>query len=126
MNTKLETTNAPKAIGPFSQGIIAGNMVFTAGQIHLDTNGKLVEGTIEEKTHQVMKNVQAILEAAGASFKDVVKVTIYMTDMTDYAKINEVYATYMSDPYPAREAICIKALPLGASVEISMIAVKSS
>jgi 2-iminobutanoate/2-iminopropanoate deaminase len=125
MKSKIETDKAPKATGPFSQGIVANNFVFTAGQIHLTLEGKLLEGTIEEKTHQVMKNLRAILEAENLDFKNVVKTTIYVTDMSVYGKINEVYGSYMSDPYPARETICVRALPLGAEVEISMIAVRT-
>lgn len=125
MKTKVETKNAPAATGPFSQAIISGNLIFTSGQVYLTSDGKLLEGTIEEQTHQVMKNLQAILEGAGTSFADIVKTTIYVTDMSNYGKINEVYGSYFSDPYPARETVCVKELPLGASLEISMIAVKS-
>ncbi len=109
---------------PFSPSITKGNFVFTSGQIHLK-NGKLLEGTIEEKTHQVMKNLQSILEKAGVSFKDVVKTTIYTTDMSVYGRVNEVYATYFTDIFPAREMVCVKELPLGAVLEISMVAFKS-
>lgn len=84
----------------------------------------MLEGTIEEQTHQVMKNLQAVLEAAGVSFKEVVKTTIYVTDMAVYGKINEVYGSYFRDPFPARETVQAAALPLGAKVEISMVAVK--
>ena len=125
MKTKVETAKAPKAIGPYSQAVIAGNLIFTSGQIHLTSEGKLLKGTIEEKTHQVMKNLKAVLEAAGVTFADVVKTTIYIIDMTDYAKLNEVYGSYITDPFPSRETVSVKALPLGATLEISMIAVKS-
>ena len=125
MKQKVETIKAPKAVGPYSQAITAGNLVFTSGQIHLTPEGKLLEGTIEEQTHQVMKNLQAVLEAAGVSFKEVVKTTIYVTDMAVYGKINEVYGSYFSDPFPARETVQAAALPLGAKVEISMVAVKN-
>lgn len=124
MKQKVETTNAPKATGPFSQAIVSDNLIFTSGQIHLTPEGKLFEGSIEEQTRQIMKNLGAVLENAGASFKDVVKVTIYVTDMSAYGKINEVYGSYMSEPYPARETLCVKELPLGGKLEISMIAVK--
>ncbi len=124
MKRKVETTNAPKATGPFSQAVVKGNMIFTSGQIYLTPEGKLLEGSVEEQTHQIMKNLLVILEAAGASFKDVVKTTIYVTDMSLYGKINEVYASYVSEPYPARETVCVKELPLGAKIEISMVAVK--
>ena len=124
MKRKVETNEAPKATGPFSQAIVSGNMIFTSGQIYLH-NGKLLEGSIEEQTHHVMKNLKAILETAGVSFKDVVKTTIYVTDMSLYGRINEVYGSYFSDPFPARETVCVKELPLGAKLEISMVAIKS-
>lgn len=124
MKTKIETPNAPKATGPFSQGIVNRNFVFTSGSIHLTPEGKLLEGTIEEQIHQIMKSLQAILEAAGASFALVVKSTIYVTDMSLYKQVNEVYGSYFTEPYPARETVCVKELSLGAKVEISMIAMK--
>lgn len=124
MKTKIETTNAPKATGPFSQAISDRDFVFTSGQIYLTVEGKLFDGTVEEQTHQIMRNLKAILEKAGVSFENVVKTTIYVTDMTIYGKINEVYGSYMVEPYPARETVCVKELPLGVRIEISMIAVK--
>jgi len=124
--TKIVTEGAPKATGPFSQAVQSGNMIFTSGQVYLTKEGKLLEGSIEEQTHQVMKNLKAILEAAGASFKDVVKTTIYVTDMSLYGKINEAYGSYFSEPFPARELVCVKELPLGARLEISMVAIKSN
>lgn len=124
MKIKIETNKAPKATGPFSQAVIDGNIMFVGGQIYLTPEGKLLEGTIEEKTHQIMQNLKAILEEAGASFDNVVKTTIYVTDMAVYGKINEVYGSYLKEPYPARETVCVKALPLGAEVEISMVVVK--
>lgn len=124
MKTKIETTGAPKATGPFSQGVIDGSLVFTSGQVPLTTQGKLLDGTIEEQTHQIMKNLQAILQEAGVTFKHVVKTTIYVTDMSAYGSINTVYGSYMSEPFPARETVCVKELPIGAKVEISMMAVK--
>lgn len=125
MKTKIETTKAPKAIGPYSQAIVVDSFIFTSGNIHLTPEGKLLEGSIEEKTHQVMKNLKAVLEEAGVTFANVVKTTIYIINMEDYAKISEVYGSYMSDPFPARETVSVKALPLGALIEISMIAVKN-
>ena len=124
MKTKIITDKAPKAVGPYSQAIIDGNFIFTSGQIHLTSDGKLVQGSIEDQVHQIMKNLQAVLEAAGVSFADVVKTTIYVTDMSTYGKVNEIYGSYFSDPYPARETVCVKELPLGAKIEISMVAVK--
>src|SRR3989338_6762245 len=121
MKKKIEAKNAPKAAGPYSQAIRAGDMLFTSGQIHLTPEGKLVDGTIEEQAHQVMKNLKSVLEEAGYSFKDVVKTTIFVTDMGFYGKLNDVYGSYMSEPFPARGTVCVKELPLGARVEISMI-----
>lgn len=124
MKKAIKTFNAPRAIGPYSQAIIIDNFIYTSGQIHLTPSGKMVEGTIEEQTHQVMKNLIAILESAGVSFNNVVKTVISVTDMSVYGKINKVYQSYMIEPYPARETVCVKELPLGARIEISMIAVK--
>jgi 2-iminobutanoate/2-iminopropanoate deaminase len=124
MKTKVETAKSPKAIGPYSQAIIDGNFVYTSGQIYLTPEGKLLEGTIEEQIHQIMKNLKNILEEAGVSFKNVVKTTIYVTDMSIYGKVNEVYGSYFVDPFPARETVCVKELPLGAKIEISMVAIK--
>lgn len=124
MKTRIDTPNAPKATGPFSQGVIAGNLIFTSGQVYLTSEGKLLEGSIEEQAHQVMKNLKAILEASGVTFKEVVKATIYLTDMADYGKVNGVYGSYLSEPFPARETVCVKGLPLGARLEVSMVAVR--
>lgn len=126
MKQRIESTNVPKATGPFSQAVANDNVVFTSGQIPLTADGKLLEGTMEEQSHQVMKNLQAILRAAGVTFEDVVKTTIYVTDMSAYSAINAVYGSYMTTPYPARETVCVKELPLGAQVEISMVAMKVS
>ena len=110
---------------PFSPSVTKGNFVFTSGQVYLTPEGKLLEGTIKEQTHQVMKNLKGVLEKAGVTFADVVKTTIYVTDMSLYSDLNEVYGSYFSEPYPARETVCVKELPLGAKIEISMIASKS-
>lgn len=91
---KSENNKSPKPTGPFSQAIIKNNLVFTSGQIYLTTDGKLLEGTVEEQTHQVMKNLKAILEAVRITFNEVVKTTIFITDMSIYPKINEVYGSY--------------------------------
>jgi len=124
MKKEIVTKDAPEAKGPFSQAIKFGNILFTSGQIHLTPEGKLLEGTIEEKAHQVMKNLQSVLREAGYTFSNVVKTTIFLTNMKTYGKINEVYGSYMEKPFPARETVCVKQLPLGANVEISMTAVK--
>ena len=125
MKVKVETNKAPSpGAGSFSQAVIDNNLIFTSGQIYLTPEDKLLEGTFKEQVHQIMKNLQAVLEEAGASFADVVKTTIYVTDMSVYGKLNEIYGGYFSSPYPAREVVCVKELPLGAKAEISMIAVK--
>lgn len=110
---------------PFSKFVKRGNLIFTSGQVHLTPRGNLLEGTIEEQTKQVMENLKAILGEAGVTFGDVVKTIIYVTDMSEYERINEVYGSYFSDPYPARETVCVKELPLGAKIEISMVAIAS-
>lgn len=107
---------------PFSRYRRSGNLIFTAGQIHLNAEMKLVGVTIEEKTHQVMRNLQKILEEAGTNFENVVKVTIYVTDMSHYAKINEVYVSYFGEMFPAREVVCVRELPLSAEIEMSVVA----
>jgi 2-iminobutanoate/2-iminopropanoate deaminase len=122
MKTKIVSVKAPKATGPFSQGIVAGNFVFTSGQICLTAEGKMLDGTTEEQVRQIMNNLEAVLASAGCTFADVVKTTIYVTDMSVYGAVNTVYGSYFSDPFPARETVCVKELPLGAKVEISMIA----
>ncbi len=109
---------------PFSESVTKNGFVFISGQIHLTPDGKLLEGNIEEQTHQVMKNVQGILEKEGLGFENVVKVTIFVIDMANYTKVNEAYASYFSGSFPAREFICVKELPLGAKIEISIIAAK--
>jgi 2-iminobutanoate/2-iminopropanoate deaminase len=122
MKVKVDTPDAPKAVGLLSQGIISNGFIFTAGQIHNTPDGKLIEGTTEEKVRQVMKNLEAIVKAAGSDFSHVVKVNVYVTDIEELKELNRVYSTYFTDPFPVREAICVKALPFGASIEISVIA----
>lgn len=111
------------AKAPLSPYVEKNGTIYTSGQIHLK-DGVLIEGNVTEKTHQVMENLKNVLKSAEASFRDVVKVTIYVTDMSTYGELNEVYASYFQDNYPAREVIGVKELPLGASIEISMVAVK--
>lgn len=108
---------------PLSPFIEKNGIVYTSGQIHLKS-GVLVEGSVAKKTHQVMENLKNVLESAETSFKDVVKTTIYVTDLSIYGELNDVYASYFQGNYPAREVIGVKELPLGADIEISMIAVK--
>ena len=114
-----------KAVLPFSPSISKDGFIFTSGQVYLTKEGKLLEGTIEEQTEQVMKNLEKVLKDANTNFRNVVKTTIYTTDMSLYGRISDTYGKFMSKPYPAREMICVKELPLGAKVEISMIASKS-
>src|SRR5687768_3308799 len=112
MKTKVQTDKAPQPVtSPFSQAIESNGFVFTQGCIYLTADGKLIEGGDEELVHQVMKNLQVILEAAGVTFGDVVKTTIYLTDMSLGAVVNQVYGSYMKEPYPAREMVCVKELP---------------
>lgn len=124
----VETKNAPAAVGPYSQGMITESLVFTAGQVPLDpTTGKLVPGGIQEQTRQSLTNVQAVLEAAGTSLANVVKVTVFLDNIDDFAAMNEVYNevfTAAGAPPPARSAFEVARLPLGAMVEIEAIAVR--
>lgn len=125
MKTKIETSEAPAAPGLLSQAIIENGTIYVAGQIHNTSDGKMVEDSTEDKVTQIMKNLAAILKAAGSDFNHVLKVNIYVTDIADMPKLNEVYKTYFSkEPLPVREAVCVKALPLGANIEMSLIASK--
>ncbi len=120
---KIETTAAPAAIGPYSQGVRAGEYVFFSGQIPLDPEtGEVVPGGIEAQAERVMKNMEAALEAAGLSFAQVVKTTIYLTDLNDFAVVNEIYGSCFEGVYPARATIQVAALPKGVSVEIEWVA----
>ena len=107
---------------PISPFVSKNGFVFTSGQVYLTAEGKLLEGSISDKAHQIMKNLEKVLSDAGTSFQNVVKTTIYVTDMAVYGELNEVYASYFAGSYPAREVIGVKELPLGAKIEISMIA----
>jgi len=119
---KIETDAAPAAIGPYSQGIKAGDYLFFSGQIPLTADGDLVVGTIEDETRQVMENMQAVLAAAGLSSANVVKTTIYLTRLADFATVNDIYARYFGTPAPARACVEVAGLPKGASIEIDWIA----
>jgi 2-iminobutanoate/2-iminopropanoate deaminase len=120
----VSTPNAPAAIGPYSQAIRAGNMLFLSGQIPIDPKtGSLVSGGIVEQTHQVFRNIGEILEAGGTSFDDVVSVGVFLADMNDFGKMNEVYATYFSSPAPARATVQVARLPKDCLVEIQVTAV---
>ena len=125
MKNKVETSKVIlPGKSPHSQAIIANNFVFTQGVICLTKEGEMLKGSVEERVKLILNNLQAILKETGSSLDNTVKVTIYVTDMSLYREINEVYKEYFSDPYPARELVCVKELPLGAEIEISMIASK--
>lgn len=122
MSNKVQTNKAPAAIGPYSQGIVVGNLVFTSGQIPLNPKTGVLEGdNITEQTHRVCKNLQAVLSAAGASLKSAVKTVCFLNDMADFAAFNEVYAQYFTEK-PARSCVAVKDLPKGALVEVEVIA----
>lgn len=121
--TVVATERAPRAIGPYSQAIRVGEFVYLSGQIPLDpATGELVTGDIEAETHRVMQNLGAVLEAAGASYASVVKTTIFVVDMADYAAVNKVYGGYFPEVPPARSTVAVAALPRGARVEIEATA----
>jgi 2-iminobutanoate/2-iminopropanoate deaminase len=120
----IATDRAPGAVGPYSQAVRTEQLVFTAGQVPLDpATGALVEGSIEDQTRRVLDNVRAVLEAAGSDLDRVVKMTVFMTDLGDFQPMNAVYAEYFQDAPPARSAVQVAALPLGASIEIEAVAV---
>ena len=123
MKKVISTTKAPAAIGPYSQAIKVGNLVYTSGQIPIDpATGSFVEGGIKEQTRQSLQNVKAILEEAGLTMANVVKTTVFIADMNDFAEMNAVYAEFFAEPYPARSAVAVKTLPKGALVEIEVVA----
>jgi 2-iminobutanoate/2-iminopropanoate deaminase len=119
----IETTGAPRAIGPYSQAVKAGELLFLSGQIPLDpASGELVAGGIEDQTRRVLDNLGAVLGAAGGSFVNVVKTTIYLVDLAEFSAVNAVYASYFASPAPARATVQVAALPKGARIEIEAIA----
>ena len=119
----INTIKAPAAIGPYSQAIQVGNLVYTSGQIPINpVTGVFVEGGIKEQTRQSLQNVKAILEEAGLTMSNVVKTTVFMADMNDFADMNAVYAEFFAEPYPARSAVAVKTLPKDALVEIEVVA----
>jgi 2-iminobutanoate/2-iminopropanoate deaminase len=125
MSKRAITTPKAKAIGPYSAAVEAGDFVFVSGQIPLDSaTGKLVEGDISAQARQSLENLKTVLAAAGLGFADVVKTTIFLTSMGDFAAVNEVYKSYVAEPYPARSTIAVAALPMGAKVEIEMTALR--
>jgi len=121
----ISTTSAPAAIGPYSQGIALDDLVFCSGQVGLDpASGALVEGGVEAQAERALQNLGAVLDAAGCTFADVVKTTVFLADIDDFAAVNAVYARFMADPAPARSTFAVGALPKGARIEIEAIAGK--
>ncbi|MCE7736848.1 MAG: RidA family protein [Candidatus Heimdallarchaeota archaeon] len=122
MKEIISTSDAPAAIGPYSQAVKVGNLLFTAGQIPLDpSSGNMMTSSLDEEVHQIMNNLKAVAKAAGTSLDNAVKTTIYVTDLGNFGKINELYGSYFGDSPPARSTVEVSALPKGASVEIDMI-----
>ncbi len=121
----LATSKAPAAIGPYSQGVAFQNLLFVSGQLPIDPLAGTISGGIGEQTEQVFANLEAILAAGGASFDDVVKTTVFLTDLSDFAVVNEIYDRHFKEPYPARACVEVSKLPKGALIEIELIAVKS-
>lgn len=125
MKKVIATTNAPAAIGPYSQAVQAGNMLFASGQLGIDpSSGNFVEGGVKEQTAQAFKNVHAILAEAGFTIDQVVKTTVFLADMGDFAAMNEIYASQFEGAFPARSAVAVKTLPKNGLVEVEVIAVK--
>lgn len=121
----INTPNAPAPIGPYNQSVKVGNTLYVSGQIPLEpASGNLVTSGISDETHQAMKNLEAVLTAAGMSFQNVVKTTIFLTDMQTFPQVNEAYGSYFTSDFPARETVQVAALPKGVNVEISVIAVE--
>lgn len=124
MKTIIATDKAPAALGPYSQAVKVGNTLYLSGQIALDpATGELLNADIREETHQIFKNMKAVLEAAGANFDNIVKATVFITDMNDFAEVNSVYQEAFPSNPPARSCVAVKALPKGARVEIEAIAI---
>ncbi len=118
----VNTSKAPGAVGPYSQAVISGNFLFASGQLPINpATGKIVEGSIGDRVHQIFANLRAIAEEAGTTLDNVVKTTVFLADIKDFAAVNEVYAQYFSAPYPARSAFQVAALPLGADIEMEAI-----
>ena len=123
MRNEISTPKAPRAIGPYSQAVVAGGFVFTSGQIPIDpATGEMISGSIEEQTHRVFANLQAVLEAAGTSLHNAVKVTVYLQSLEDFKRVNEVYAEVFGEVRPARSTVEVAGLPLGSRVEVDVVA----
>ena len=125
MKTIINTPNAPAPIGPYNQAVLSGNTLYVSGAIAIEfSSGNMIQTDIEAETHQAMKNLGEILKAANMDYSNIVKSTIFVTDLGNFAKINAVYGSYFKSDFPARETVQVSALPKGANVEISVIAVK--
>lgn len=122
---KIATNNAPEAVGPYSQAIANSNLIFASGQVPINPQtGKIDSDNITEQAHQALTNLKNVIEAGGSSFDNVVKTTVLLTDLGDFAEVNSIYAEYFNEPYPARACFQVAALPLGAKIEIEAIATK--
>ena len=125
MKTIINTTNAPAPIGPYNQAVLAGGFLFLSGQIAINpASGELVQSSISEETHQVMRNIKSVLLEASYGLEDIVKTTIFLSDMDLFSAVNEVYGSYFESHFPARETVAVKGLPKGVNVEISVTAFK--
>jgi 2-iminobutanoate/2-iminopropanoate deaminase len=126
MKTIINTNNAPAPIGPYNQAVITGNLIFISGQIPMDAaTGEIISSDVKAETKKVMENIGAILSEAGSDFDQIIKTSIFLTDMQSFAQVNEVYGSYFTANFPARETVQVSALPKGVNVEISVIALKS-
>ena len=124
MKQIIATPNAPAAVGPYSQAVLANNTLYLSGQIGINPATQQLVAGVEAQTKQVFSNIEAVLSEAGYALADLVKVTVFITDMDNFAKVNEVYASFLQAPYPARSCVAVAALPKGALVEIEVVAVK--
>ncbi|MDB5001585.1 MAG: RidA family protein [Mucilaginibacter sp.] len=126
MKTIINTNNAPAPIGPYNQAVATGNLIFVSGQIPMDAaTGEIISSDVKAETKKVMENIGAILTEAGSDFDQIIKTSIFLTDMQSFAQVNEVYGSYFTANFPARETVQVSALPKGVNVEISVIALKS-
>jgi 2-iminobutanoate/2-iminopropanoate deaminase len=126
MKTIINTNNAPAPIGPYNQAVVTGNIIFVSGQIPMDAaTGEIISSDIKAETKKVMENIEAILTEAGSDFDQIIKTSIFLTNMQSFAQVNEVYGSYFTANFPARETVQVSALPKGVNVEISVIALKS-
>ena len=124
---RVKTDKAPAPIGPYEQAVRAGELIFASGQVAIDpATGKMIEGDVAAQSRRILENLKAVLEAGGSSLGRVVKVTVYLTDMADFPRVNEVYAEYLGAAKPARATVAVKALPAGAAVEMDAVAVRGA